>query len=90
MPNTSLSKLHLCLLVVALAATGCDSELAPSPLLLRTAQAQAANPQPAQPLPAPVPDAAPAAEVSGSGPAALHSYREDVDPGHAAIASYRD
>ena len=24
------------------------------------------------------------------GPAALHSYRDDVDPGHAAIASYRD
>lgn len=95
MPIPALPKLHsplrrLLLAAACLAAGGCDSELAQSPLLMRAAHAQVAKPQPAGTLPTSMSEATTAAEVPGNGPAALHSYRDDIDPGHAAIASYRD
>jgi hypothetical protein len=37
-----------------------------------------------------VPPAPASAAPSSNGAAALHEYRDDLDPSHAAVASYRD
>ena len=59
-------------------------------VLAATAHAQVAPSPPAEATPASTAEASLSADGPGTGPAALHSYRDDVDPGHAAIASYRD
>ena len=70
---------------VVVAACGCaDNEFAPPSLLVRAAQADGAVLTTAEPV---VQDDA---KAIATGPAALHGYRDDVDPSHAAIASYRD
>jgi hypothetical protein len=84
---------RLLVVVACIAACGCgDSELGPPSLLVRAAHAQAEAPisqQPAMPQ-APVPAPATAIDAPSTGSAALHSYRSDLDPSHAAIASYGD
>jgi hypothetical protein len=73
------------ILGTAVVACGCaDNEFAAPSLLVRTAQAEGAVVTPAESV---VRDDA---KASATGPAALHGYRDDVDPSHAAIASYRD
>jgi hypothetical protein len=77
----------LLVLGAALAACGCaDNEFAAPSLLVRTAHADGAVATPADGVVRD--DATPPARDAGA--AALHGYREDVDPSHAAIASYRD
>lgn len=92
MPSLAFSKRHLrrmAILGAACAAFGCgDAELAQPLLGVRAAQAQTPTALPQQAVVQPGADTVPAAADTGA--AALHSYREDVDPSHASIASYRD
>jgi hypothetical protein len=77
----------LLIFCAAVAACGCaDNDFAAPSLLVRTGNADGAV------LTTPEPvvreEATPSAGATGA--AALHGYRDDMDPSHAAIASYRD
>ena len=79
---THATRLLIALSVMAcIALTACDA----------AAEHRVPEAAPRMPLAAPAPEV-PAVSATGSsrGAAALREYREDADPSHAAIASYRD
>jgi hypothetical protein len=80
-----LNVLRFVILGTAVVACGCaDNEFGAPTLLVRTAHADGAV------LTTPESVVRDDAKASATGAAALHAYRDDMDPSHAAIASYRD